>query len=169
MGHLLFAVGFIIPLAFVTYIVIKIQQFTVIGFKNLGDDKYELEIKTNLHKIFDRFNKTKIVRGSTNRTQCFLYPTGEPCSFAESMNYKSMAKGQIIIHIYASNLREIVLPLPEKEEQTVIVQFIETEISLINTKAEKAKKLIELLKEYKTSLISEVVTGKIRVIKENAL
>jgi len=76
----------------------------------------------------------------------------------------SMAKGQIIIHIYASNLREIYLPIPPKEEQTAIVQFIETEISRINLKAEKNKKLIDLLTEYRTALISEVVTGKIKVI-----
>lgn len=76
----------------------------------------------------------------------------------------SMAKGQIIIHIYASNLREIFLPIPQKEEQTTIVQYIETETAKINTKAEKTKKLIELLGEYKQSLISEVVTGKIKVV-----
>ena len=76
----------------------------------------------------------------------------------------SMAKGQIIIHIYASNLREIVLPIPNNEEQTAIVQHIETEISRINTKVQKTKKLIDLLGEYKQSLISEVVTGKVKVI-----
>jgi len=53
---------------------------------------------------------------------------------------------------------------PPEEEQIAIVQFIETEISQINTKAEKTKKLIELLGEYKQSLISEVVTGKVKVI-----
>jgi type I restriction enzyme S subunit len=53
--------------------------------------------------------------------------------------------------------------LPNKEEQTAIVQYIEKEIARINAKAEKTKKLIELLKEYKQALISEVVTGKIKV------
>lgn len=75
-----------------------------------------------------------------------------------------MAKGQIIVHIYASNLREIILPLPSIEEQTQIVQYIETETARIDVKAENTQKLIELLKEYKTALISEVVTGKVRVI-----
>jgi type I restriction enzyme S subunit len=53
---------------------------------------------------------------------------------------------------------------PPLEEQTQIVQYIESETARINNKAEKTKKLIELLKEYKTALISEVVTGKVRVI-----
>lgn len=75
-----------------------------------------------------------------------------------------MAKGQIIVHIYSSNLREILIPLPQLKEQTQIVQHIETETARINAKAEKTKRLIELLKEYKTALISEVVTGKVRVM-----
>ena len=66
--------------------------------------------------------------------------------------------------INASEIGTFYSWFPQKEEQTVIVQFIETEISLINTKAEKTKKLIELLGEYKQSLISEVVTGKIKVV-----
>ena len=56
------------------------------------------------------------------------------------------------------------IPIPKTEEQTAIVKFIETELNRINAKAEKTKKLIDLLVEYKQSLISEVVTGKLKVI-----
>jgi hypothetical protein len=45
-----------------------------------------------------------------------------------------------------------------------IVQFIETETSKIDSTISKVKKEIELLKEYRTALISEVVTGKIKVV-----
>ncbi|GAI58383.1 unnamed protein product [marine sediment metagenome] len=65
--------------------------------------------------------------------------------------------------INASEIGDLFAWYPDKEEQTQIVQYIETETALINTKAEKTKKLIELLKEYKTALISEVVTGKVKV------
>jgi type I restriction enzyme S subunit len=75
----------------------------------------------------------------------------------------SMAKGQIIVHIYSSNLREIILPLPNKEEQTAIVAHIEKDRERIDAKVAKTKKLIDLLKEYRTALISEAVTGKIKV------
>lgn len=53
---------------------------------------------------------------------------------------------------------------PKKEEQTIIVEHIEKETVQIEAKIEKTKKLIALLKEYKTALISEVVTGKIKVV-----
>jgi len=57
----------------------------------------------------------------------------------------------------------IVVPFPEIKEQTAIVQHIESEITRINAKIAKTKKIIALQKEYRTALISEVVTGKIKV------
>ena len=67
-------------------------------------------------------------------------------------------------HLNREELGETLILIPQIEEQTQIVQHIETETARINAKEEKTKKLIELLKEYKTALISEVVTGKIKVI-----
>lgn len=49
------------------------------------------------------------------------------------------------------------------EEQSDIVAYIEKEMARINAKVEKTKKPIDLLKEYHTTLISEAVTGKIKV------
>ena len=60
-------------------------------------------------------------------------------------------------------LKQFYLPFLRKEEQTQIVNHIETETTKINTKVTNTNKLIALLKEYKTALISEVVTGKIKV------
>ena len=58
----------------------------------------------------------------------------------------------------------IPLPFFEVSEQTKIVQHIEKESDRIDIKINKAEKYINLLTEYRTSLISEVVTGKIKVI-----
>ncbi|MCF6295018.1 MAG: restriction endonuclease subunit S [Flavobacteriaceae bacterium] len=60
-------------------------------------------------------------------------------------------------------IANLFIAFPKPEEQTQIVKHIETEITKINTKVSNTKKLIALLKEYKTALISEVVTGKIKV------
>lgn len=60
---------------------------------------------------------------------------------------------------------EFSVAFPESEdEQKEIVQYIENEMARIDSKKEKTKKLINLLTEYRTALISEVVTGKIKVI-----
>lgn len=52
---------------------------------------------------------------------------------------------------------------PDEKEQQAIVDFIDKECTLIDSKKAKTEKLIELLTEYRTALISEVVTGKIKV------
>jgi len=52
----------------------------------------------------------------------------------------------------------------ENTFEIVIVNYIEKELNCINAKVEKTKRLIELLEEYKQALISEVVTGKVKVV-----
>ncbi|WP_264509962.1 restriction endonuclease subunit S [Flavobacterium sp. N1719] len=52
------------------------------------------------------------------------------------------------------------------EEQNEIIHTIEKEEYRIQTIIEKTQQEIELLKEYKTALISEVVTGKVDVREE---
>lgn len=52
---------------------------------------------------------------------------------------------------------------PELTAQKEIVDYLNKECSSYDTAIEKAKKQIDLLKEYKQSLITEVVTGKRKV------
>jgi len=52
------------------------------------------------------------------------------------------------------------------DEQGDIVSHLETQITRINTQITKTKRIITLQKEYRTALISEVVTGKIKVTQE---
>jgi len=67
-------------------------------------------------------------------------------------------------NIGKENFNKMIFGLPPKEEQNQIVEYIGEKITCIDSKIEKTKKMTELLKEYKTSLISEVVTGKRRVV-----
>lgn len=61
-------------------------------------------------------------------------------------------------------IRSFRVQVPPLEEQKSIVHHIETECSRIDTKIERTQRLIELLAEYRTALISEVVTGKVKVV-----
>jgi len=63
---------------------------------------------------------------------------------------------------------EFNIALPPLPEQTAIVAQIETECARLDIIIAKFKKQIELFKEYRTTLISEVVTGKIDVRGEVA-
>ena len=52
------------------------------------------------------------------------------------------------------------------DEQKKIIEEIEFQEARIDTLISKSQQEIELLKEYKTALISEVVTGKVDVREE---
>ena len=55
------------------------------------------------------------------------------------------------------------IPLPPLDEQTAIVERLEKATSDINAATSRAHREIELLKEYRTRLIADVVTGKLDV------
>lgn len=60
--------------------------------------------------------------------------------------------------------KNLFLVVPPINEQEKIVNHIELELRRIDSKIKKTKKLIDLLTEYRSALISEVVTGKVKVI-----
>lgn len=64
-----------------------------------------------------------------------------------------------------SKTKSLFFAVPPFEEQQSIVHHIATECSRVQAKKAKTEKLIDLLTEYRTALISEVVTGKIKVIE----
>ena len=65
--------------------------------------------------------------------------------------------------ISQGQLGNLKLVLPNNDEQNQIVNSIQKSIKKIDDIIVKAQQEIELLKEYKTALISEVVTGKVDV------
>lgn len=81
-------------------------------------------------------------------------------------NWKESIFNQATIqNIGADKYAVLGIPMPlDIQEQQSIVQHIEAECSDIDTKISKTNKLIKLLTEYRTALISEVVTGKVKVI-----
>lgn len=58
------------------------------------------------------------------------------------------------------------IPIPPLEEQNAIVDYIESQTSKIDSMISSLNAEIERLKEYKQSLISDVVTGQINVQDE---
>ncbi len=65
-------------------------------------------------------------------------------------------------------ISEFIFALPSPIEQLKVVNHIETECARIDAIIAKFRKQIVLFKEYRTTLISEVVTGKIDVRDERA-
>ena len=82
-----------------------------------------------------------------------------------NLNQYSVAAAQPGLSV--ESITNLFIPWPLLEEQTSIVGHIEIETGRIDSKIAKTQRIIELQKEYRNALISEVVTGKIKVIHSN--
>lgn len=65
--------------------------------------------------------------------------------------------------IYLDELASLRIPLVDLGEQAKIISYIQSEKALIDNAISKAQHEIELIAEYRTALIAEVVTGKMDV------
>ena len=68
--------------------------------------------------------------------------------------------------IYSNSLKELFLALPPREEQTAITDYLDQETAKIDRLCETVNQTIGRLKEYRTALITQAVTGKIKVTDE---
>ena len=66
-------------------------------------------------------------------------------------------------HINAEELGTAVLLLPPLDEQAAIVRYLDKATADIDIATDRARRQIDLLKEYRTRLIADVVTGKLDV------
>jgi type I restriction enzyme S subunit len=73
--------------------------------------------------------------------------------------------GMGVPHLFQSDIKKFYVILPPISEQEHIVSYLDEKTSQIDKTIDIEKKKIELLKEYRQSLISNVVTGKIKVIE----
>ena len=64
------------------------------------------------------------------------------------------------------DFEEIVILIPSKQQQTQIAAFLDRKTKQIDELVSEEQRIIELLKEYRQSLISDAVTGKIDVRNE---
>jgi len=62
-----------------------------------------------------------------------------------------------------SSIGNILIPIPSTNEQTQIIHFLKVKTRLIDNAISKAQRQIELIREYRTRLIADVVTGKVDV------
>ncbi|MCP5499960.1 MAG: restriction endonuclease subunit S [Leptospiraceae bacterium] len=62
-----------------------------------------------------------------------------------------------------SNFKDMLLPLPPRKEQKEIVEYLKKFITQTNNIISKTQESIELLKERRTAIISEAVTGKLKL------
>jgi len=89
--------------------------------------------------------------------------------FVQCVGYQDKFKfslSGIIGGVSISKLKDFELILPPLSEQQKIVEYLDEQTGLIDNKVFIEEKRMELLKEYRQSLISSVVTGKVRVTED---
>ena len=70
--------------------------------------------------------------------------------------------------LYWENFKQMPTPYPPPDEQVCIVRYLDKATAAIAIATDRAHRQIDLLREYRTCLIADVVTGKIDVREEEA-
>ncbi len=108
------------------------------------------------------------IETSTNQACCVLPPTEKMSS--RYMFYMMQASKDILIsksigggqpNISQSIIKEHVIPIPALTEQEEIAFYLDEKIATINSSISEIELQLSDLKSYKSSLITEAVTGKI--------
>ena len=81
---------------------------------------------------------------------------------------RRFAKGilEIRLRVSSKDIQNTYIALPSLSEQQEIVTYIEAKVASINQLCQAERAQIEKLKEYKQRLISDVVTGKVKVTND---
>ena len=84
------------------------------------------------------------------------------------VDYKNYIKGSTRDKLTQADMKEIIIQIPKlKKEQIKISKFLDEKTAQFDSIISKKEALIEKLEEAKKSLISEVVTGKVKVVKSS--
>lgn len=75
-----------------------------------------------------------------------------------NVDYKTYINGSILCKLTQSNMNNIAVAIPSLAEQQKISTYLDTKCTKIDSIIEKQEKVIEKLKEYKLSVITEAVT-----------
>lgn len=101
---------------------------------------------------------TAIIRSDLNNYLYWIFQT-EMLKKSISSFIVSIGIGQIS----QDDIKNFKIPLPPLQEQKQIANFLDKKCEKINSAIEKTKKQIELVKEYKNTLINEAVCGRINL------
>ena len=110
------------------------------------------------------------INTATNQACCVL-PPSHICYPQFAHMIFIAAKRQLLVdamgggqpNISQDTIKKLKIAIPPLNEQEAIISFLEQEIAEIDLKMVKTKKHIELLNELKQSIITEAVTGKVKV------
>ena len=87
----------------------------------------------------------------------------------ESLNYKPWISGAAQPKLTKDRIMAIAIAVPSPSEQDEIIESVHTGTAPLSTAIARAEREVELLNEYRTRMIVDVVTGKLDVREAAAL
>ena len=75
----------------------------------------------------------------------------------------TMGRGFTVVHIYATQLKQLVLPVPPLPEQAAIARYLDHADRRIRLCIHAKEKLVKLLEEQRQVLVNEAVMGRVDV------
>jgi type I restriction enzyme S subunit len=112
-------------------------------------------------------------KGNVNQHVCIIRPKNELIETKHLYFILRSIVGQLQIDLLQTGanreglnfeqLKNFAIPIMDVCEQELIVKSIESKIKEVDFIIDKLKRQIDLFQEYRTTLISEVVTGKVKV------
>ena len=113
-------------------------------------------------------------RGNVNQHVCILRPVQSKIKTEYLHSFLISSYGQTLIDVCQNGanreglnfqqIKSFEIPLPKISEQEEILKHIQTETQYVDNTISTIEKEIELMQEYRIALISEAVTGKIKVV-----
>ena len=117
------------------------------------------------------YNDEKVILGKSscyinlkeNINHHFVYYVLKSESISKYFTFE--LTGTTIFNLSLNSIRNTPIVVPPENEQQQIVEYLDEQTQKIDKTISIEEKRIKLLKEYRQSLISEVVTGKLKVMK----
>ena len=132
--------------------------FKLIDLENISTSRVGIVHKDGLMSpAYIRLEKKKDINTKYYYYNYFDYYNKNIFNFLGSVGVRSALNSSDLLEIEVLNL--------QKQEQEKIANFLDEKTSQFDLIISKKEKLIERLEEAKKSLISEVVTGKVKVVK----
>lgn len=85
----------------------------------------------------------------------YIFKSGEP--------YKGLGKMGTQLNLNTDTVGSIKIPIPSPSEQRAIADYLDAQTTALDAQKKNLEKSIDLLREYRASLITHAVTGKIDV------
>jgi restriction endonuclease S subunit len=113
-------------------------------------------IINHIDEKFSTTNDCVVFKAKENINSKFLYYN----LYGKKLNIDSLYTGQGLKHISTHDLYNVNIELPSLELQNKIVKYLDEEVSKVDENIKILEEKLNLLKQYKSSLIYEVSTGK---------